>query len=458
MLLDPMISTGTSHAELRTSRGIGRDPHRFLQEDLSDTGFSQMLKNEAFSEMDVDEVIELSQMIRKSTTPKASGSDPPWSSRKEVETTHRFRRSKDPPNDDPPRRIGTTKKEPEGFGLRRPSAPDKESLHIDEVSTIVASDVFENVVDFRKEELSYADTKVSGLTNTPSVSFSTPQFIAPYIDRPLSTPVTSNTMLSIPGSDNGTSVHSMHALHNGQSTNLSFSLSSSLRTSMTPPGIVAQSSESVIVGTKPSWNLRPQPESRLKVGPRGVQLVTCQGHNDKPERTNRTRKYLESFTGVKTMGSFDSVSLINEEDGVVTKTRPNPIRGVFKQTTLDAEDKSSKTRPNPIPGVFKPSVLDAEDKSSKRKSTKVDHAQPQKGISRTNVASRSSEPPPVWSKQFLGPNMADQVLYVMGPLLSGDTDDTSVDDEGKPQEQPPKGCSLFMCGDTDWLSGLPRWC
>jgi hypothetical protein len=146
------------------------------------------------------------------------------------------------------------------------------------------------------------------------------------------------------------------------------------------------------------------------------------------EKSDQVLSYWRSMNDVKTLGSFDSVTFINEAPLGIPKP---PAVG----TVASVQGRILTATKKEIPlGSFR------------------------RGMP-TDGASETAAPPPPPMGSTHRKSVKDRLLRI-GPLLSpsSDTLDSLTADSGRDSAEQnndnAKGCGAFACGDGDWLRGL----
>jgi hypothetical protein len=149
----------------------------------------------------------------------------------------------------------------------------------------------------------------------------------------------------------------------------------------------------------------------------GVQPLEMRDHAPDP-----IRDYWRNFATVKTRGSFDSVSIANEKDGVVPHSnmvgRPNeytPGHARIEEYDCEVHERYHEERTERMNPVRKRVEI--------REPREVEQ---RRGTSWSNY-SRAAAPVRHEVEEELPKQSADRLLYAMSPLLSGDTDLESID-------------------------------
>ncbi|GKY96936.1 hypothetical protein MPSEU_000652600 [Mayamaea pseudoterrestris] len=170
------------------------------------------------------------------------------------------------------------------------------------------------------------------------------------------------------------------------------------------------------------------------------------------------RNYLSAIDGIKTMGSFDTLTE-NSNDvrailGAATspmyersRLRTKNLRSIATPTVTDnlsLRQPSATTLPLQPPPPPPPGRPPGFDKRRQR-----------------NLVTQTAEPPalePPSSVNIpLHHSLADEALYEMGPLFSIDTDDNTIETDQIPEQKVDPdtgtGCAWFACVDqSEWFS------
>jgi hypothetical protein len=172
------------------------------------------------------------------------------------------------------------------------------------------------------------------------------------------------------------------------------------------------------------------------------------------------RDYWRNFATVKARGSFDSVSIVNDKDGVVAhSSKVGWVHGdVLGHVRIEEYD-------------YEPHQTYNEDTVGKMKTVgkRVEIREPRevgqgRSADKSNY-SRAAKPGRHEIEEELPTQASDRLLYVMSPLLSGDTDQeteytddrtqytdirsTYTDEETRAESVAAEKCCAFMCGGLE---------
>lgn len=374
------------------------------------SGYHEVPRLDTFSQQ-----YELSNFWMNRITPRSQGLDPPNDQKPAsvIVTSHpmvKSRTLRDPPYETSRSVYKKPQKEPEGHGLRRPRSRLMETMVcsscssstgvVERVTTRIEthdddSDLFENI-----EEDSSCDKTDQPLDQI----LGPPLDVTPTADAPQTVtrrfrtikptqllpgepvPSTSKTS-SVIATEIGTVTSSMYAVHEGKRS--SAPKESRVQSQRIPELIKAESLE--VYHEKSSVH---GGEGKLSY----PEILS------EKEKSEQTLSYWQRISDVKTLGSFDSVTLVNQLP----------------------------------PEINKPATAGTE-------------------IAQGSFRQAAPLPPPMDSTQRK--RVKDRLLRI-GPLLSpsSDTlDSLTADSDRDSAEQNTdnsKGCGVLACGDGDWLRGL----
>jgi len=501
---------------------------------------SRQAEIESIRQMESDDSEAIREMLlrtRAGMTHEGRRGDPPnefrslsdraWEAKSSSTRSRRPGQSPDPPNQGG-RWANTRQIEPEGrdvTSLSARSLPAVERFKSEAGDDV--SDIFQDVDEsaVKKMVQSLDPTLAMPRTKTPSHGRATPVTLR---TKPVLVPSTSKKVQTV----DADSVNSLEAVHDGEKP----ASTKNIKTPQNAANIATQTTKSQYFKTRDAKSsMVSQKNGFPKLNDLNIPLLSSKRlipHNSKAdeaakrehergsgpsiserflknhhqplnrhdssdeskrEKSEQIQQYWKTYSTVKSMGSFDSMSGVNGEalggkgTGIFPLARPSPIyemptRCHSEATTAAVENTRRRDQ-------------SSENQKHQNQKGSADGAAREGGERRGSRQENGKVSPPIPFEISNENSVADQVMYAMGPLLSGESDeldtlgtddDDTHDDDGVARNDARriygdgrsrrsrgkgsgtdeddddaagayKGCSFF-CGDASWTLGLPGLC